>query len=68
MVRRLPGRPGLRRHAGCHWKLDELSIGWDTIDITDAITGRFQIVNDLDENGIDVGEAHPDFVRHRLNR
>jgi hypothetical protein len=23
----------------CHWKLDELSIGWDTIDTTAAITG-----------------------------
>ncbi|MFF2748450.1 hypothetical protein ACFVVA_23300 [Kitasatospora sp. NPDC058048] len=23
----------------CHWKLDELSIGWDTIDITSTITG-----------------------------
>ncbi|MEV1249516.1 hypothetical protein [Nonomuraea sp. NPDC049750] len=104
----------------CHWKLDELSIGWDAIDVTAAITGwewleltpewscsderlesfvgqelsqvallewrpssldladgtvavefvfdssRFQIVNSLDENGIDVGETHPDFVRHRL--
>ncbi|MFE5794228.1 hypothetical protein ACFQ8C_16830 [Streptomyces sp. NPDC056503] len=23
----------------CHWKFDELSIGWDTIDTTAAITG-----------------------------
>jgi hypothetical protein len=23
----------------CHWKLDELSIGWDTIDTTAAIAG-----------------------------
>ncbi|WP_165977711.1 hypothetical protein [Nonomuraea diastatica] len=28
--------------------------------------GRFHIANALDENSIDVGEAHPDFVRHRL--
>lgn len=28
--------------------------------------GRFHIGNGLDENSIDVGEAHPDFVRHRL--
>ncbi len=105
----------------CHWKFDELSIGWGTRDTTAAITGwespdftpewscsderlepfvgqelsevallewrsssldladgtvavefvfhssRFQIVNGLDENGIDVGATHPDFVRHRLN-
>ncbi|MEV0597510.1 hypothetical protein [Nonomuraea cavernae] len=29
----------------CHWKLDELSISW---------------------NSIDVGEHHPNFVRHRM--
>jgi hypothetical protein len=23
----------------CHWKLDEVSISWDTIDVTTAITG-----------------------------
>ncbi|WP_221762252.1 hypothetical protein [Nonomuraea sp. WAC 01424] len=107
----------------CHWKFDELSIGWDTIDTTAAIsgweykeqtptwsdaderlepfvgqelrevallerrpssrhdladgtlavefvfdTGRFHIANALDENSIEVSEAHPDFVRHRLGR
>jgi hypothetical protein len=29
-------------------------------------TGRF--VNALDENGIVAGDAHPNFVRHRLGR
>ncbi|MEU1409141.1 hypothetical protein ABZ471_44065 [Streptomyces sp. NPDC005728] len=24
----------------CHWKLDELSVGWDTIDTASTITGR----------------------------
>ncbi|MEU5861660.1 hypothetical protein ABZ815_10840 [Nonomuraea sp. NPDC047529] len=107
----------------CHWKLDELSIGWNTIDTTAAIsgweyleqtpawsdtderlqpfvgqelrevallewrpssrhdladgtlavefifdTGRFHIANALDENSIDIGEAHANFVRHRLGR
>ncbi|MEU8041523.1 hypothetical protein [Streptosporangium sp. NPDC049078] len=105
----------------CHSKLDELSIGWNSIDTTVAISGwewfeltpvwssaderlepfvglelrevallewrpsschdladgtlavefafdagRFHIANALDENGIDVGDAHPEFVRHRL--
>ncbi|MER5649777.1 hypothetical protein [Streptosporangium sp. NPDC002524] len=31
-------------------------------------TGRFHIANALDENGIDVGDPHPNFVRHRLGR
>jgi hypothetical protein len=107
----------------CHWKFDELSIGWDTIDTGAAITGweeagftpewshgderlepfvgrelrevallawrpadrhdlaagtvavefvfagdRLRIVNGLDENAIEVGTAHPDFVRHPLGR
>jgi hypothetical protein len=105
----------------CHWKFDELSISWDTIDTTAAISGwewfeltpawssaderlepfvglelrdvallqwrpssrhdladgtlavefvfdagRFHIANALDESSIDVGDAHPEFVRHRL--
>lgn len=104
----------------CHWKLDELSIGWNTIDtsapITDwewyeltpvwsgdderleAFAGQelrevallewrpsrydlaygtvavefvfdtsgFLIANALDENGIELGTPHPEFVRHRL--
>lgn len=104
----------------CHWKLDELSISWDTIDVAAAVTGwdwfeltpawsgwderlepfigqelceavllewrpsgpdlaegtvavefvfdrgRFRIVNGLDENRIELGEAQPGFVRHRL--
>ncbi|MER5865132.1 hypothetical protein [Kitasatospora sp. NPDC002040] len=104
----------------CHWKLDELSIGWDAIDTTAAITGWesseftprwshsderlelclgdvlrevtllewqpadrdlaagtvaveftfasgcLRIVNGLDENSIEVGAAHPNYVRHRL--
>ncbi|WP_220448680.1 hypothetical protein [Nonomuraea mesophila] len=104
----------------CHWKFDELSISWNTIDTTAAITGweyveetpawssaderlepfigqelrevallewrpssydladgtlaveflfnagRFHIANALDENSIDLGDADPDFVRHRL--
>jgi hypothetical protein len=106
----------------CHWKLDELSISWNTIDVAAAISGwkgtgltpvwscadlrlepfvgqelrevallewrpsgldlaagtvavefafdagRFHVANGLDENRIDVGQAHPDFVRHRLGR
>lgn len=106
----------------CHWKLDELSIGWNTIDTTAAIAdwesidltpewscaderlgpfvgqqlrevavlewrpsgpdladrtvavefvfdaGRFHIANGLDENSIAVGQAHPDYIRHRLDR
>lgn len=107
----------------CHWKFDEVSIGWNSIDTTAAIggwedaertpawssaderlasflgqelrevallewrpasrhdladgtlavefvfdTGRFHIANALDENSIDVGDAHPDFVRHPLVR
>lgn len=105
----------------CHWKLDELSIGWNSIDMTAAISGwewfeltpawssaderlepfvgqelrevallewrpsghdladgsvavefvfdagRFHISNALDENSIDLGDAHPEFVRHRLD-
>lgn len=107
-----------------HRKFDELSIGWNTIDTTAAISGweeydeltpawssaderlepfvgqelrevallewhpssrhdvaggtiavefvfdagRFHIANALDENSIDVGDAHPNFVRHRLGR
>ncbi|MEE1757522.1 hypothetical protein [Streptomyces sp. SP18BB07] len=104
----------------CHWKLDELSIGWDTIDTTATITGwesseltprwshsderlelcvghelrevtllewqpadrdlaagtvaveftfasgSLRIVNGLDENSIEVGAAHPNYVQHRL--
>lgn len=106
----------------CHWKFDEFSIGWDTIDTAAAITGWecveltprwtqsderlesfvgqelcevtllewrpadrdlaagtvavefvftrgcVRIVNGLDENRIEVGAAHPDYVRHRLVR
>ncbi|NRQ38931.1 hypothetical protein HII36_44995 [Nonomuraea sp. NN258] len=106
----------------CHWKLDELSIGWNAIDTTAAIsdwewfeltpawssvderlepfvgqelrevallewrpssldmadgtlavefvfdTGRFHIANALDENSIDLGDPHPEFVRHPLGR
>lgn len=105
-----------------HSKLDELSIGWDTIDTAVPITGwewfeltpqwshsderlepfvgrqlrevallewqpadrdlaagtvaveftfardRLRIVNGLDENRIEVGAAHPDYIRHRLGR
>ncbi|MBB6347251.1 hypothetical protein FHU36_003796 [Nonomuraea muscovyensis] len=104
----------------CHWKLDELSISWNSIDTTTAISdwewfeltpawssaderlepfvgqelrevallewrpssydladgtiavefvfdaGRFHIANALDENSIDLGDAHPEFVRHPL--
>ncbi|MGW2726971.1 hypothetical protein [Streptomyces sp. NPDC001494] len=104
----------------CHWKFNELSISWNTIDTTAAITGwrsseftpvwsraderlepfvgqelretsllewlpsgqdladgttavefafdagRFRIANGLDENNIEVGDLHPDFVRHQL--
>ncbi|MEU6786199.1 hypothetical protein ABZ912_44000 [Nonomuraea angiospora] len=104
----------------CHSKFDELSISWNTIDLTAAIsgwewveltpawssaderlepfvgqvlrevallewrpsrrdvaagtlavefvfdTGRFHIANALDENSIDLGDAHPEFVRHPL--
>ncbi|MFI6484541.1 hypothetical protein ACIBH1_41940 [Nonomuraea sp. NPDC050663] len=102
-----------------HSKFDELSITWNTIDTTAAIsgweddeltpawsgderlepfggqtlrevtllewrpsrrdlaagtlavefvfeTGRFHIANALDENSIEVGEPHPEWVRHRL--
>ncbi|MER5424162.1 hypothetical protein [Streptosporangium roseum] len=103
-----------------HSKFDELSISWNTIDTTAAITGwdwfeltpawssaderlesfigqelcevallewrpsrrdvaagtlavefvfdtgRFHIANALDENSIDLGDAHPEFVRHPL--
>jgi hypothetical protein len=106
----------------CHWKLNELSIGWDTINTETVITGwdwsgltpewssadaqlgqftgqelrevallewrppghdladgtvaveftfatgRFRIANGLDENSIEVGTAHPDYVRHQLSR
>ncbi|MER5474311.1 hypothetical protein [Streptomyces sp. NPDC002685] len=104
----------------CHWKFDELSISWDTVDTRAVITGwqwseftpawssaderlepfvgqelrevsllewrpsgqdladgtiavefafdagRFCIANGLDENSIEVGDPHPDFVRHQL--
>ncbi len=104
----------------CHWKFDELSIGWNSIDTTAALSGwegaelapawsgaderlepfvgqelrevallewrspshdlangtiavefvfdagRFHIANGLDENSIDLGDAHPHFVRHPL--
>ncbi|WP_254402455.1 hypothetical protein [Streptomyces sp. AC555_RSS877] len=106
----------------CHWKLDELSIGWGTIDTAADIAGWewfelapqwsqrderlepfvgqemrevallewrpagrdlaagtvavefafaggcLRIVNGLDENRIEVGEAQPEYVRHRLGR
>lgn len=106
----------------CHWKFDELSIGWDTIDTTATLTGwewseltpqwsrqderlapfvgqelrevtllewrpphrdladgtvavefvfaegHLQIANGLDENRIEIGVAHPDYIRHRLGR
>lgn len=106
----------------CHWKLDELSLGWNTIDTTAPVTGwewsestlrwshrddrlepfvghdlhevallawqppshdlaagtvavefafaagRLRIVNGLDENRIETGPAHPDYVRHGLAR
>lgn len=106
----------------CHWKLDELSIGWNSIDTTAAVTGwewydrtpewsrsderldwfvdqvlrevallewrppghdlaagtvavefafdggSFRIANGLDENRIEIGEAHANFVRHRLHQ
>ncbi|MBD0691137.1 hypothetical protein [Streptomyces sp. CBMA123] len=105
----------------CHRQLDNLSIGWDSIDTARAISGwewseltpwwsrrderlepfvgqelreaallewrptghdvatgtvavefrfaggRLQIANGLDENDIEVGEAHPHYVRHRLS-
>ncbi|MFG2873932.1 hypothetical protein ACGFYU_02805 [Streptomyces sp. NPDC048337] len=106
----------------CHWKFDELSISWDTIDTAATIrgwesseftprwshsdeglepfvghelrevtllewrpaerdlaagtvavefvfaSGRLRIVNGLDENAIEVGAAHSDYVRHELGR
>jgi hypothetical protein len=106
----------------CHWKLDGLSISWNTMDSAAAISGwewsgltpewscaderlepfagqelrevallewrpsgpglaagtvavefafdagRFHVANGLDENRIDAGQLHPDFVRHRLVR
>ncbi|MGW7173045.1 hypothetical protein [Streptomyces xanthophaeus] len=106
----------------CHWKVDELSVDWDTIDTAAAITGwewfeltpqwsqsdelleafvgqelrevallewqptqrdvaagtvtvefvfdggRLRIFNGLDENGIEVGETQPEYVRHTLSR
>ncbi|MFB9210165.1 hypothetical protein ACFFV7_53910 [Nonomuraea spiralis] len=30
------------------------------------VTGRFHIANALDENSIEVGEVHPEWVRHPL--
>ncbi|MEV0391319.1 hypothetical protein [Nonomuraea sp. NPDC050643] len=105
-----------------HSKFDELSIGWNTIDTTAAITGweeddeltpvwsstderlepfvgqelrevallgwqpsgrdmaagtlavefvfdvgHFHIANALDENSIEVGDTHPEWVRHQLS-
>ncbi|MCF2526132.1 hypothetical protein [Yinghuangia soli] len=105
----------------CHTKFDELSIGWNTVDIGAEISGwewfestpawsdrherlepfvgqelqeaallvwqpsdvrdvaagtvavefafpsgRFDIANALDENTIEVGERHPEYVRHCL--
>ncbi|MEU8319562.1 hypothetical protein AB0C33_14410 [Nonomuraea sp. NPDC048881] len=104
----------------CHWKFDELSIGWNAIDTTAPVTGweedeltpawssaderlesfvgrelrevallewrpsrpdvaagtlavefafgtgRFHVANALDENSIEVGDAHPEWVRHPL--
>lgn len=106
----------------CHWRFDELSIGWDTIDTAATIPGwesseltprwshsdeslepfvgqalrevtllewrpaghdlaagtvalefvfagdYLRIVNGLDENRIEVGAAHQDYVRHGLGR
>lgn len=105
----------------CHWKFDELSISWGTIDTAVTITGWesseltplwshlderlepfvghelrevtllewrpaerdlaagtvavefvfatgcVRIVNGLDENSIEVGAAHPDFIRQGLD-
>lgn len=108
----------------CHWKFDELSIGWNEIDTTAAVTGWesseftprwsgdhecleplvgreltearllewrprppgrdmaagtvavefafgedvLRITNGLDENFLETGAAHPDFVRHERIR
>lgn len=108
----------------CHWKFDELSISWNEIDTTAAVTGWesseftprwsgdheslaplvgreltavrllewrprppgrdmaagtvavefvfgedfLRIVNGLDENSLETGAAHPDYVRHELTR
>ncbi|MDT3446512.1 MULTISPECIES: hypothetical protein [unclassified Pseudofrankia] len=106
----------------CHYKFDELSVGWDTIDTAVTITGwesseftpqwsgsderlepfvgqelrevallewrpaeydlaagtvaveftfargRLEIFNGLDENRLEVGAAHPDYLRHGLDR
>jgi hypothetical protein len=106
----------------CHWKLDELSIGWNSIDTTAAVTGwewhdrtpewsrsderldrfvnrvlrevallewrppghdlaagtvavefafdggGFHIANGLDENRVETGQPHPNYLRHRPSR
>ncbi|MFI7106887.1 hypothetical protein ACIBK9_11305 [Nonomuraea sp. NPDC050227] len=59
----------LREVALLEWRPSRPDVAAGTLAVEFAFgTGRFHIANALDENSIEVGDAHPEWVRHRLGR
>ncbi|MFJ8747561.1 hypothetical protein ACIRL2_50580 [Embleya sp. NPDC127516] len=59
----------LRDASLLEWRPSGRDLAYATIAVEFAFdTGRFRVANGLDENSIEVGKAHTDYVRHRLAR
>ncbi|MBL7490367.1 hypothetical protein I6A60_11425 [Frankia sp. AgB1.9] len=59
----------LREVALLEWRPAEHALAAGTVAVEFPFAGgRLEIFNGLDENRIEVGVAHPDYVRHRLDR
>ncbi|MEU1728533.1 hypothetical protein [Nonomuraea sp. NPDC005692] len=59
----------LREVALLEWRPSRPDVADGTLAVEFAFdTGRFHIANALDENSIEVGDAHREWVRHRLGR
>ncbi|MEV1172074.1 hypothetical protein [Nonomuraea sp. NPDC049784] len=57
----------LREVALLEWRPSRRDVAAGTLAVEFVVdTGRFHIANALDENSIDLGDAHPEFVRHPL--
>ncbi|MFC7585605.1 hypothetical protein ACFQYP_19070 [Nonomuraea antimicrobica] len=57
----------LREVALLEWRPSGRDVAAGTLAVEFVFnTGRFHIANALDENSIDLGDAHPEFVRHPL--
>jgi hypothetical protein len=58
----------LREVALLEWRPAGHDLAAGTVAVEFTFTGGcLRIVNGLDENSIEVGTAHPDYVRHRLH-